>query len=429
MNNPPLIPQAFATSGSKNTIQDTRQAGQDEEDATWSSGFPNVTMQPSESGGLPPKGMDFNGIFNAISSPIVHLQKGGAYKFDSDYAAKIGGYSIGSVLQSNDGKSSYVSLINNNTTDFNSNPDSIGTDWAPWAGESIKPDSGTPIGAIEYFGTSAAPAGYLIANGAAVGRTTYPDLFAAIGTAFGEGDGSTTFNLPDLIGRFAQGSNTPGQKIEAGLPNIEGQWNRSKTRNIISSEDVVSGAFDKKTLGIFQTFGDSSDSYSGGNLTFNASRSNPIYGASSTVQPPALTLLPCIKAFDAATNPGLIDMTALAQEMADKTDKMTAANAAMPSDRYVDLTLPVSLSTITAPADGYIFFEKITTAANQYVALYVNAPNSLAIYGANNDLPAANAYPFVLIPVKKGAVVTVEYNAAGTYTRFRFIYANGSVQQ
>ena len=427
MNNPPLIPQAFATSGSKNTIQDTRQAGQDEEDATWSSGFPNVTMQPSESGGLPPKGMDFNGIFNAISSPIVHLQKGGAYKFDSDYAAKIGGYSIGSVLQSNDGKSSYVSLINNNTTDFNSNPDSIGTDWAPWAGESIKPDSGTPIGAIEYFGTSAAPAGYLIANGAAVGRTTYPDLFAAIGTAFGEGDGSTTFNLPDLIGRFAQGSDVPGQKLEAGLPNAIG-----KLSGFFGFTPVYkSGALSTTgSAGVqFETIGVAGGASANKIINLDLSESNPIYGASSTVQPPALTLLPCIKAFDAATDPGLIDITELAQEMADKTDKMTAANAAMPSDRYVDLTLPVSLSTITAPADGYIFFEKITTAANQYVALYVNAPDSSAMYGANNDLPAANAYPFVLIPVKKGAVVTVEYNAAGTYTRFRFIYANGSVQQ
>ncbi|WAW01154.1 tail fiber protein [Oxalobacter formigenes] len=312
MNNPPLIPQAFATSGSKNTIQDTRQAGQDEEDATWSSGFPNVTMQPSESGGLPPKGMDFNGIFNAISSPIVHLQKGGAYKFDSDYAAKIGGYSIGSVLQSNDGKSSYVSLINNNTTDFNSNPDSIGTDWAPWAGESIKPDSGTPIGAIEYFGTSAAPAGYLIANGAAVGRTTYPDLFAAIGTAFGEGDGSTTFNLPDLIDRFAQGSDTPGQKLEAGLPNISGTLPSVKLGVFLGS---ASGAFNSQS-------GDSSELLASGgsgkrvNTDFVASRSNPIYGASETVQPPALTLLPCIKAFDAAINPGLIDITELANEVA-----------------------------------------------------------------------------------------------------------------
>lgn len=179
----------------------------------------------------------------------------------------------------------------------------------------------------------------------------------------------------------------------------------------------------------FETIGVAGGASANKIINLDLSESNPIYDASSTVQPPALTLLPCIKAFDAATDPGLIDITELAQEMADKTDKMTAANAAMPSDRYVDLTLPVSLSTITAPADGYIFFEKITTAANQYVALYVNAPDSSAIYGANNDLPAANAYPFVLIPVKKGAVVTVEYNAAGTYTRFRFIYANGSVQQ
>ena len=169
----------------------------------------------------------------------------------------------------------------------------------------------------------------------------------------------------------------------------------------------------------FETIGVAGGASANKIINLDLSESNPIYGASSTVQPPALTLLPCIKAFDAATDPGLIDITELAQEMADKTDKMTAANAAM----------PVSLRTITAPADGYIFFEKITTAANQYVALYVNAPDSSAIYGANNDLPAANAYPFVLIPVKKGAVVTVEYNAAGTYTRFRFIYANGSVQQ
>ena len=287
--------------------------------------------------------------------------------------------------------------------------------------------SGVPVGTIEYFATSTPPAGYLKADGAAVGRETYPDLFAAIGTAFGEGDGSTTFNLPDLIDRFAQGSDVPGQKLEAGLPNAIG-----KLSGFFGFTPVYkSGALSTTgSAGVqFETIGVAGGASANKIINLDLSESNPIYGASSTVQPPALTLLPCIKAFDAATDPGLIDITELAQEMADKTDKMTAANAAMPSDRYVDLTLPVSLSTITAPADGYIFFEKITTAANQYVALYVNAPDSSAIYGANNDLPAANAYPFVLIPVKKGAVVTVEHNAAGTYTRFRFIYANGSVQQ
>lgn len=55
-----------------------------------------------------------------------------------------------------------------------------------------------------YFG-AAAPDGWLLCNGAAVSRTTYAALFAAIGEACGEGDGSTTFNLPDLRGRFLRG--------------------------------------------------------------------------------------------------------------------------------------------------------------------------------------------------------------------------------
>lgn len=53
-----------------------------------------------------------------------------------------------------------------------------------------------------------------------------------------------------------------------------------------------------------------------GSISFDAGRSNSIYGASATVQPPALTLLPCIKAFDAVTDPGLIDITGLANELA-----------------------------------------------------------------------------------------------------------------
>ena len=175
----------------------------------------------------------------------------------------------------------------------------------------ITPQSGVPIGTIEYFAMPTPPAGYLKADGAAVGRETYPDLFAAIGTTFGEGDGSSTFNLPDLIDRFAQGSNTPGQKLLAGLPNIDGEILQVGVQTNLNA------------TGAFFDGVPSSGTYNGHNgnttnrqLKFDASRSNPIYGASNTVQPPALTLLPCIKAFDAATNPGLIDITELANEVA-----------------------------------------------------------------------------------------------------------------
>lgn len=57
-------------------------------------------------------------------------------------------------------------------------------------------------GAVQFYAMSTAPSGWLKANGAAVSRTTYAGLFAAIGTVFGVGDGATTFNLPDLRGEF-----------------------------------------------------------------------------------------------------------------------------------------------------------------------------------------------------------------------------------
>jgi microcystin-dependent protein len=62
-----------------------------------------------------------------------------------------------------------------------------------------------PAGMVSMFGNSTVPTGWLQCNGAAVSRTTYSDLFANIGTTFGVGDGSTTFNLPELRGEFIRG--------------------------------------------------------------------------------------------------------------------------------------------------------------------------------------------------------------------------------
>jgi len=64
----------------------------------------------------------------------------------------------------------------------------------------------TPSGAIIAFGGATAPAGWLICDGTAVSRATYADLFTAIGTTWGAGDESTTFNVPDLRGAFLRGA-------------------------------------------------------------------------------------------------------------------------------------------------------------------------------------------------------------------------------
>jgi len=72
-----------------------------------------------------------------------------------------------------------------------------------------------PTGAVFYFAAASAPLGYLSCDGSAVSRTTYADLFAITGTVFGTGDGSTTFNLPDLRGEFVRGFDG-GRGVDTG---------------------------------------------------------------------------------------------------------------------------------------------------------------------------------------------------------------------
>ncbi len=67
-----------------------------------------------------------------------------------------------------------------------------------------------PTGVILPYGGSAAPTGYLMCDGTAISRSTYPALFAVLATTFGVGDGSATFNLPDLRGRAMFGQAAAG---------------------------------------------------------------------------------------------------------------------------------------------------------------------------------------------------------------------------
>ncbi|MBP2651354.1 MAG: microcystin dependent protein [Firmicutes bacterium] len=65
-----------------------------------------------------------------------------------------------------------------------------------------------PAGVIQLYGGSSAPEGYLLCDGSAVSRTSYAELYAALGDSYGEGDGSTTFNVPDLQDKFPLGLGT-----------------------------------------------------------------------------------------------------------------------------------------------------------------------------------------------------------------------------
>lgn len=76
-------------------------------------------------------------------------------------------------------------------------------------------NTGNPSGTVIHVAMDTAPSGYLKANGQAVSRTKYVSLFAAIGTTYGSGDGSTTFNLPDMRGEVVRGWDD-GRGVDSG---------------------------------------------------------------------------------------------------------------------------------------------------------------------------------------------------------------------
>lgn len=107
-----------------------------------------------------------------------------------------------------------------------------------------------PSGTVISVAQNSAPSGYLKANGAAVSRTAYAALFAAIGTTFGVGDGSTTFNLPDLRGEFVRGWDD-GRGVDSGRVFGSAQTDdfKSHTHNIGTTTTYGAGAIS----GIYST--------------------------------------------------------------------------------------------------------------------------------------------------------------------------------
>lgn len=145
-----------------------------------------------------------------------------------------------------------------------------------------------PVGTVAY--AHEVPTGWLQCNGAAVSRTTYARLFKKIGTKYGAGDGSTTFNLPDLQHRVLEGTNTPSevaQKVEAGLPDISG-WADGNVGFV-----ACGGAISIDNVGTTPSMIDIANGHHRFNL--KASTANATFGGSSTNQPSALRLLAIIK--------------------------------------------------------------------------------------------------------------------------------------
>lgn len=134
-----------------------------------------------------------------------------------------------------------------------------------------------PIGTVIWTAKNSAPTGFLKCNGAAVSRTTYAALYAAIGTTFGVGNGSTTFNLPDLRGEFIRGwDDSRGVDSGRAFGSAQADELESHTHTVYANAGSFSGA-----IGV-----------SGGILS-TATNSGATGGAET--RPRNVALLACIK--------------------------------------------------------------------------------------------------------------------------------------
>lgn len=313
------------------------------------------------------------------------------------------------------------SAISNHNNDENAHP---------WLKTLVEKAGAMPIGAIMSFLMKSAPEGWLaLDTGALVSRATYPDLWAWVQVNaplisesewqiqagsqssvgfFSTGDGATTFRLPRIV-----------DYIRGGLLADVGTWQGDAIRNItgsmkevysyadsISSANYSGALVGTKTYSTTYNIGIGTNGDSSFDLSFDASRVVP---TAEENRPKTIKMVYCIKAFGATTNQGQVDITALANEVADKqktiqyiqvqdekpsgTSGGTVAGGAW---RTRDLTtikaddtgiVTLSNNQITLPPGTYVFNCRTPVfGTNQHKCRLQNISDSVTLgFGTNED--------------------------------------------
>ena len=247
------------------------------------------------------------------------------------------------------------------------------------AGGTLWADS--PIGTILAYGGTTAPSGWMICNGSAVSRTTYSELFAVIGTSFGTGDGSTTFNLPDLrnkttfgVGSATVGLANVGDNTVGSLPNITGQLSGGY------SGGTSNGAFRQSTSSF--TF-PSGANFNFAQISMDASRESAMYKTTDQVVPASVGVNYIIKA----------KMVALPADLANGVDEYLETENVLwenqsPSSNF-------SAQDVTLANDNYRYltiYYKEYTQRNYYLS--VKFPKGAGCYLNKIDVSAIDYYVY-----------------------------------
>lgn len=239
--------------------------------------FQIINATPLEAGGIAPGREDVNALFKYLGDQIFYTQNGGIPSYNAAYdyiAGRVVLYNgnLYKCIQAN-GASSTVAAPTDSTY------------WSQIPTYAALSDL-MPTGVVLPFGGSTVPNGWLLANGAAASRSGNARLFSVYGTTFGAGDGSTTFNLPDLRDRYIIGANANalGAYIAEQLPNIRGKirsivnWAQGETQGVFTSTEATNPCAYQS--GVWYAY----------SYEFFASRGNSIYTDNGHVYPASIAL-------------------------------------------------------------------------------------------------------------------------------------------
>ena len=241
--------------------------------------FQLINQTPLEAGGIAPSREDFNALFKCLGDPVFYMMNGGLWTYSTALD-----YPIGALVKYNN--AIYECVQANGPSSTLADP----TDATYWSQIPTLADLGETsfqTSDIKIATSSTIQNGWLLCNGAAISRTTYANLFAKIGTTYGSGDGSTTFNIPDLRDRYIIGADTNalGAYISEQLPNINGGYTTgTESRSFYN----VTGAYTTTDIPSTGLAGGTGGAQTG--VSFKASLSNSIYTDNGKVYPASIAL-------------------------------------------------------------------------------------------------------------------------------------------
>lgn len=249
-----------------------------------------------------------------------------------------------------------------------------------------------PVGSIMPYGSDTVPENWLLCDGSAVSRTDYALLFSIIGTTYGDGDGSTTFNVPDLRTRVPLGKGTAtgegGESYNFQLGNKGGEYSHKLTINEMPQHsheyDITrnDGAEGWARCGNWAAYGKHNTGKSGGDQTHN------------NLQPYQVTNY-IIKARQSS---GLVATVVDSLNSTSTTDALSANQGRILDEKIKPCYLVATLSTKQDNPDGIVTVQLNTVADSQVVDNKLSLQNNKIVIGSGVSFVRVNGSIFLDYP-------------------------------